>query len=90
MYMDRRDSQQKPAANAGTHGTMSEAGHAPVSQESQGEDAAVWDTCSRGFHSLSLDPSAQRYRFDVTFLLFARGIAGGRREPAVRTAVTIA
>jgi hypothetical protein len=37
-----------------------------------------------------LDPSPQRYRFDVTSLLFARGIAGGRREPAVRTVVTIA
>jgi hypothetical protein len=37
-----------------------------------------------------LDPLPQRYRFDVTSLLFARGIAGGRREPAVRTVVTIA
>jgi hypothetical protein len=50
----------------------------------------LWDTCSRGFHSLSLDLLPQRYCFDVTFLLFARGIAGGRREPAVRTVVTIA
>jgi hypothetical protein len=37
-----------------------------------------------------LDLLPQRYRFDVTSSLFARGIAGGRRKPAVRTVVAIA
>lgn len=49
---------------------MSEARMAPVSQKSQGQDSAVCDTSSRGFHSLSLDPAqtALSFRRDLSFL----------------------
>jgi hypothetical protein len=40
---------------------------------SQGRDAAAWNTRSRGFHSLSLDPAQTALSFRHDFYVFARG-----------------
>jgi hypothetical protein len=70
---------------------MSDSRMAPVSQASQGRDAAAWKWPSRGLDSLSLAlvQTALSFRPDLGTSLFSRAASTGRRRPASRACCSV-